>query len=593
MKYTYLLLLLVSYPLLYGQDPAVLDSLKNRAQFSPDSMENISETDTTRQRIVTKLDSIANLNLPVGQADSLRSQWLGQLDDLNNPSLLKSNRLDSLTRYRAFADSLKSLNLPHEKYVSRLDSLMKLPEEKVQGYLAKWKEKANKQSDRLGTKRLEDKVNAGIPDPNRAGFNAPGMDETGIDPPTDKIPTNEIAGKASGLEQDLGLSGDVSEIEKLKEELALDDQVGSAVDPLKEDLELDKLQEQVSDVKALPSAEVNKVKEAAGADKANKQLDKVSQRAEEGSEYAREVQAAADGDFTEVEERMEQKALKKAGALNDLEEQSALLEEARKEHEEYLSLQQEYIKRAQKYSDPAFVKQRIQEKSKYVANDQLKKYKSKVEDAQKELAELKMDSVKRFIEVKSAEEWPLRDRIIFGANLELLRNDIIQVDAAPYIGFMLDDRWHAYFSYMYRIRFNKDDSRVLLNNPVYGPRLSFTYRFYKGFYGLLSGEQVRVDVPKTGPADLSVREWRRGLFLGVGNRYNITPHMKGTVQLMYNFLHDNTSPYARPINIRMGFEIDLKQRVSRKDVINGVKKAHKRKKMLEKIKKSSPVKDPF
>ncbi len=244
------------------------------------------------------------------------------------------------------------------------------------------------------------------------------------------------------------------------------------------------------------------------------------------------------------------------------------------------------MEKAQQYSDPTFVKQRITEKSKYIANAKLKAYQVKVAEAQEKLSQLKIDSSKALLDIPKAEEWPIRERLIAGANLELFRSEGTQLDVAPYIGFQLTERLHVYASYLYRIDFNKDKQQLNVDNTVYGARLAATYRFFKGFYLRTSGEQLRTFVPNSAVPGEQQRDWVRSFYAGVGNRYNISRHMKGTVQVMYNFSYNRDTPFPNRYNIRLGFEIDFKKRITKKDVIKGLRKAQKKKRMLESIKKN-------
>ena len=190
-----------------------------------------------------------------------------------------------------------------------------------------------------------------------------------------------------------------------------------------------------------------------------------------------------------------------------------------------------------------------------------------------------------FRSIPKAEEWPIRERLVAGANLELLISEGTQLDFAPYIGFQLTERLHVYASYLYRIDFNQDKQQLNMDNTVYGARLAVTYRFFKGFYLRTSGEQLRTFVPNSAVPGEQQRDWVRSFYAGVGNRYNISRHLKGTIQVMYNFSYNRDTPFPNRYNIRLGFEIDFKKRSTKKDVVEGLKKAQKKKRMLESIKK--------
>ncbi len=523
--------------------------------------DNRHSMDSVQQHLRTKLDSLSRINLSTPENDSLKQAWQSQLDKLDKLSL-SNHRLDSLQRhYQSRIDSLKALDLPHEKYLTALDSITSLPNEKISEKMTAWQEQG-KEKLQSWKNDISEKTDVSVPDVHEE-IPLEEMDLAGVE-------TSAITEKVTMKELDTGL--------------ALPDELVDTGE-LKEELKLDKVQQEVAEIQDMPIAELEKAKEAVHMDDISGELDKVSELSSEGERYAEEAQAVKEGDFTSVEEKAGQEMSNNFDEIAGLEEHKGALEQARQEHEEYLELQREYLVQAKQYNDPEFVKQRIMEKSKYVANQKLVEYKSQVENAQKELLNLKMDTLRSLADIPDATEWPLKDRMILGTNLEVSRDEVTRLDLAPYIGFMLNDRWHIYGGYMYRIRFNNDKTRLQTDSPVYGPRLATTYRFFKGFYVRFSGEQIRANVPVSGKGDESTREWVYGAYAGIGNRYNIARHVKGTVQLMYNFLHDAESPYTRTFNIRMGFEVDLKKRTTRKDVIREMEKRGKRQRVLNALKK--------
>ena len=119
----------------FTQNKAAVDNLSQVAETIPDPKIGIYTIDSPSQALQTKLDSIYHLNLPTEKNDSLQQAWQSQLDKLSNPLPL-THKLDSLlANYQSKIDSLQSLNLPHEKYLTKLDSITQLPEQKL---LEKW-----------------------------------------------------------------------------------------------------------------------------------------------------------------------------------------------------------------------------------------------------------------------------------------------------------------------------------------------------------------------------------------------------------------------------------------------------------------------
>ena len=556
LRYSFLIGSCLFCTIAFAQNKAATDSLSQIAEALPDAKDGIHTLDSTRQALQTKLDSISNLNLPTGKSDSLRQIWQSKLDKLNSPVPSPAHKLDSLqAHYQSKIDSLQSLNLPHEKYLAKLDSIIQLPEQKLSEKMTELQGKAEA---KLGS--LQNKI----------------MDKTGLDiaEVEKEVPLENI----DVPDPELSAIIEKADIEALDTQLELSPEI-EGLDELKQELNLDQVQQELGEIWDLPTSEIEKAKEMAQVEDISSELNKVNTWGNKADEYTKQIQAMKEGDISGVEEQVASNLEEVAS----LKEQSSAFEQVKKEQEEYLKLQQDYLKQAQQYSDPEFVKQRIMEKSRHVANQKLVEYKSQLQEAQKELAVLKIDTGKALMEIPDAAEWPFRDRIIIGTNLELTRDQVTQLDLAPYVGLMLNDRWHVFGSYMYRFRFNNDRTQFQFNRPVHGPRIATTYRFFKGFYVRFSGEQIRTDVPAANPVDETTRKWIYGAYAGVGNRYNIANHLKGTIQVMYNFLHDEDSPYPKSFNIRLGFEVDLRKRITRKDTIEKLEKAGKRKRTLNSI----------
>lgn len=523
------------------------------------ALDSFYQTDPKSQLLRTKLDSLSR-GVSTPKSDSLERAWRSQLDKWDKLSQ-GSDGPDSLQgHYQSQVDSLKTLDLPPEKHLSKLDSITNLPNEKISEKMTALRDQGNEKL-QSWKRDINEKTDVGIPDVNGEKH----LDESGLA----GVEASTITEKVT--------------IEELDVELELP---GKIVDTgeFREELDMDNVQRKVDQIQDVPTQKIERGKEAIHMDNISGELDKVSELSREGEYYAKEARAMKEGDFTSIEEKAGQEMNNNFGEIAGLERQKDILEQAKQEHEEYLELQREYLAEARKYSDPEFIKQRIMEKSKYVANQKLAEYKIQVEKAQRDLLELNIDSAESIVDVTGTSAWPFRERAILGINLEPMHNETTLLDLAPYLGFMLNDKWHVYGSYIYRVPlasrswFESDDL-------VYGPRIATSYRFFKGFYARFSGEQIRTNVLVAHKGDEITRKWVYGIYAGVGNRYNIARHVKGTIQLMYNFLHDEKSPYTRTFNIRMGFEIDLRKRTTRKDIIEEMERKGKIKRTLNFLRK--------
>ncbi len=433
LKYLLSTLFIAAHLTVFSQEERTTDSL--------DSI--LAAVDTVK---LTEVDSISR------QLDQLSQQ------QVTNP------KLDSLENYyKQKADSLQAINLPHQKYLDNIDSLGKLPERKINEKIQQWQTQGEEKLDDW-TGKANDELSEKLPDTDVSG-----------------IGNNKLTNK---LSTELELPVDDKE-QSLSEELEIDNKLNT--DFLKDETQIGEIKQEVDEIKEVPTGALEDVKQKTGVDEISGDIKKYTEEAGEVSERVTQIK---NGDMTEVENKIGEKATQQFEEVGALNEQKELLEQTRAEHEEYLKLQKDYMERAQQYSDPEFVKQRIMEKSKYIANDMLAEYQSKVKEAQEELTQIKIDTTDKIIHVPDAQEWPLRDRVVAGVNLELMRDELTQLDLAPYIGFQMNDHWHLYGSYLYRIDFNRDQQQMNLDNPVYGPRIATTYRFYKGFYFRISGDQL-------------------------------------------------------------------------------------------------------
>ncbi|MEO0555241.1 MAG: hypothetical protein AAF149_18675 [Bacteroidota bacterium] len=563
MKHLLTIALLAFYLTLYSQKSAPADSLQHGLNKADSIQLPTTPIDSAIQAVQAKLH--ASSDAP----DSTKNRLQQQLNQLNKQQVTHQ-KLDSLQNlYQKRADSLQTLNLPHQNYLDKIDSITQLPGCKINQKLTQWQQGAREKLNRAQG-QLDPRITKKLPDTELPGIES-------LDLPTDGF-TDQIDNDLLPEKLDTELNTD--QLTDLQKELDIDNPLDT---DLLNDTPLDDWQNQADDITKSTTTPVDNLKGEANIDQVTAKLNEYSGQAGEVAEQTAKVKA---GDFTNVQDQAEEEIIKEFDELGTLDEQKSLLDQTRAEHEEYIQLQKEYIEKAQQYNDPTLVKQRITQKSKYIANGKLKAYQVKVAEAQEKLSQLKTDSSKALLDIPKAEEWPIRERLIAGANLELFRSEGTQLDFTPYIGFQLTERLHVYASYLYRIDFNKDKQQLNVDNTVYGARLAATYRFFKGFYLRTSGEQLRTFVPNSAVPGEQQRDWVRSFYAGVGNRYNISRHMKGTVQVMYNFSYNRDTPFPNRYNIRLGFEIDFKKRTTKKDVIEGLKKAQKKKRMLESIKKN-------
>ncbi|GAA0189769.1 hypothetical protein GCM10009122_50500 [Fulvivirga kasyanovii] len=517
----------------------------------------------SRSRSSSTLDTLEvtgtvdSLQAQTSTVDSVQQKVLSKLDSLQSPEV-KIDAVDSTRQAtQAKIDSLKALDLPHEKYTQKLDSLNQLPantvnkavdkaEEAVQKKVEQVKDKISGKAAEKGLEGVEDKI------PNEKLPGVDGADVTGV--PDADIDTGEIV--PDDLNKEFGLGTDSN----------LD--VGETVG-------LEGSTAQVDELTNAPADKINELKKAGNIDQVSEQVNKIGEAGEQVSGVTEDIQKAREGDTEGVEKRIEEQAIS-IDELKELQRQSAEMEKLKKEHEAYKAQLQEQPHEVTQYSDPEFVKQRLMEKSKNVAGtDILKQYQSKVQAAQLELSslkkpEFKTDSLKG-LKVRTPNplhDKPLRERMRPGFLMEINRKDNhSSIDLAPLMAYRMNDKFKVYGSYIYRFSFDTEENAFAFNDPTYGPRLLATYTFYKGFFVKGAWEQVRTNVPRSFNSPEFTREWVRGAFVGIGREYAFARKVLGNIQVMYNFMHSEDSPYPKKFNIRFGFEFDLKKGKKQKLVV--------------------------
>jgi hypothetical protein len=499
--------------------------------------------------VQSKLDSLSRMNLAdslinipnVSVVEDLKQQLTAKKDSITQIASVESLVLETQDKI----DSLQNLSLPAEKYTKKLDSLTNKYPDIVKNKLTEWKDSGQKKIEGLKGK-VEDKLSGS------------GADELTDQLPTDVIdtdnltlPKNDIVGGGLGeLDQPLG------EMELPMDDLGLDEDIIPTIENPIQD-EMDGVSKEIDEIKNVPAKELEGVEEIEQLKEGTKE---VKEYLGEAGEVQGEIQQAADGDLTGLEERGEEELVKRTNISEEL-GQAEEFEKLKAQFDDQKAI-------AEKYQDPEFVKQRILEKSKNVANDLLAKYTeqiaaAKAKAALSDLSGINADTI--FKAHEKAHPYRLknrsfRDRSYLGINWEITKSESLsRLDLAPLFGYKYNMKLSLWGSYMYRIRLGNGGQSINQYQAVYGPRLALSYDVWKGFYIRSTAELLRVNVKVENVPDR--REWKEGIYVGIGKDYKISKHLNGDMHLMYNFRHSKlSSPFPKKINIRFGFYFDLMKR---------------------------------
>ncbi|MEM9857755.1 MAG: hypothetical protein AAF843_10375 [Bacteroidota bacterium] len=456
----------------------------------------------------------------VQQLDTLNTTWKNSLDSLQKVRVefrkqgnLPKNKMDSLINVlNAQSDSIQSkintrrqkLNDLSNKPQQWLDSLGSGINSKVAGV-------SNDLSQKLGVDQVSSELE---------GVSAPEVDES-IGELGDI--TKELGGTELGLDKIDSCVPGVEEVNK-----SLDINAESALDEIDVDKsEIDGL---------LNSEEIQEVKT---------EVEKMGQ----------EVTGYTQIDSAAVQNRIKQELsnskeyqefLKNEAAAGDLEkvkqEQVDLLEKPMNE----LNLE-----------SPEEIKQRIAEKSKKIANDQLSDQQDKFQFANEKLDKYKVwykdaKSVKKLkLGIFTPTGKTLFQKMSLTSDFEIISINDVVVDIAPGLDYRLTQRLILGANHLRRVGQNLGDSH-------YGFREYLGFRIKPEFEGILVYEQIRsTEVSET--SGISRREWSPALQIGLRKKATLKKLLKFQFTLLYNFSRINDEAYDQPINVRLGFYKMLKK----------------------------------
>jgi len=491
----------------------------------------LAQVDSVKQAVNQRWDSLSNPSA-IDSIKTITDTYQNKADSVSR--LAELNKVDSLTRHtQSKIDSLTAINKPIEKYQKKLDSLANKYPNQVNETLENYKSKITSKADSIknnltrrltgGDERLE-KLSDKMPDES-------------LDDLTDQVKdTEELDTELTDVE---GLN-----TEKLEEASELTDKIeNNAVSE-----EISEISNEAQSIAEKPKDEIESLKSADEVQNVKDQIDEVSEVGEEVNAVSEEVDKIKEGDLSGTEEKIEEKIVVETD-ISKVDEEAAAFEEVK----EKLESQKDQI---EQYQNQDLVKQRIMEKSKYVANDVLAEYKDKVAKARSDLLDYKPDSILVGDSLVKARPHALRNkslksRLLPGVTIEIGKQEATFFDLLPFMAFQINTKMNVMAGYLVRINVNKK-SPSIDNTNIYGPRIAFNYYVYKGFY--LKGTMEMLRVPVASVNDELTRDWVTGVFLGIGKDYRIAGILNGDIHAMYNLNYDsNTSPYENRFNIRFGF----------------------------------------
>ncbi len=182
-----------------------------------------------------------------------------------------------------------------------------------------------------------------------------------------------------------------------------------------------------------------------------------------------------------------------------------------------------------------------------------KKYQS---ITQQEGGELKKVKKSRFTDASIAK------RLIIGGTFDILRQETIQIEFAPQVGYRLNKKVAIGAGSVFRIDFAGNgwyinDTSVVTN--INGFNFFTEYVLYKGFYAYGEMEQLRTTqtTDQGTEKEQQTRFWVPGAKLGIGKQFRMHTYVNGTLMLVYKFLYyESATPRKSRWEFKFGYRLN-------------------------------------
>lgn len=510
-------------------------SFKGRAQSKLDSIKSIK----TIQRQKQKLDSArVSVSSSLQRLDSLNPTDKIDRYNLKLDSVRQKlqSRIDSLSHLKLDAGMIKGL----DSLRMRLDSLKSSgPIKDIKQAEAKLAELQKKVGTRVSN--VENKINEKLDLFSKQGLNTPQLNLPGS---SLALPALDLSN--TGLPDSKGI--------QLGAGLKLPDANLPSAN-LPHNMNLPKWNGNEAGDKATikdqPELKTGGITQHEEVKKIKTDFAKVGELGNEVKGYQKDLQKIKEGDWEveHLQEKAEEKALELAG--DELQQHTAMVEKWK--------------------SNPAYAKELVLNQAKEQAVNHFAGHEEELKVAMEQLSKLK--AKKKFSEgvidlfnkrQKSLGDKPFVECLVPGISLQIQAGPHVWLDSNPYVGYRVSARftagagWNERVSFDYKARFFDKTERI------YGPRLYTEFKLKDFMFIKAETEWMNAKVLTPRQKYLNEtprREWVWSNFAGIKNVFNLSPTMRGNVQILYNLYNpDKKSPYADRLNVRFGFEYVIKKK---------------------------------
>ena len=256
-------------------------------------------------------------------------------------------------------------------------------------------------------------------------------------------------------------------------------------------------------------------------------------------------------------EGWEEKLLAEVTSLEEVK----LLQEQQKRLADYKPLPDGYRDNIEQFQSNDFVKTKLEEKAAEfqkigaeTLQEKFDKALTKVTDAKKKFPSLESlkDAPKR--PPNPLKNQPFTRRLRLGGNIQVNRQAPTSVDFALQVGYLLTPKSQIGLGSAYRFSTGEKFSSFNLNNELFTVKLFYDHFISKSFYAQGVVEWNRKALKDLNDVSLG-NEWVQSGLVGIGKEIPFSKKLKGTISVLYNLLHDQNSPYQRPLVFRVGFRL--------------------------------------
>ena len=281
--------------------------------------------------------------------------------------------------------------------------------------------------------------------------------------------------------------------------------------------------------------------------------------------YAEDVKQLTQGNLNEIKSVDKLIENKVAGieGMEQLQEGKALIEKAKPDSAALANMAKEVV----------------QEQILNAAQDHFAGKEAVLQQAMDKMSKLKS----KYSEVQSLADLPKKlpnplkgkpfiERLVPGITLQFQKSQYFLLDINPSLQYKIRPRLSAGAGWNERLPF--DGWRTTgTHERIYGPRAIVQFKWTKGISFTLQPETMNTTIPPLLASRMGYdpfdRRWITSIFAGIKKEFTVYKKLKGNSELLYNFRDKNgMSPYADKVNVRVGFEWQMKKRPKQKAGVN-------------------------